>query len=137
MRSCTHGAIFVLLAAAVAETAKLRSEDFYIQVGACALRFDHSVAALGYNGAPPGIDIDWSNRDERRKRVLHAEWNCLKNCKPGEIWLLATSISPCSECVKQIAAYGIKKVVYRAEYERDSFAFELAKEFSIELTKIP
>lgn len=120
----------------LAETAKLRSEDCFLRVGACALRYDHSVAALGYNGAPPGIDIDWSNRDERRKRVVHAEVSALRFCKPGEIWLLASTISPCSDCIKQIATYGIKKVVFREEYERDSFAFELAKEFDIELIKL-
>ena len=117
----------------LALAASLRSEDPYLQVGACALRHDHSVAALGYNGPPSGADIDWSNRDERRKRVIHAEINCLRYCRPGEVKFIATTISPCSECIKQIAAFGINKVVFGNIYERDSFAFELAKEFKIEL----
>lgn len=120
----------------LAETAKLRSEDPYLKVGACALRFDHSVAALGYNGAPPGINISWQDRDERRKRVLHAEVNCLKWCKPGEIWLLATSISPCSDCMKQVAAYGIKKIVFKDFYHRDMEAINLANEFGIDFRLI-
>lgn len=115
----------------LAETAKLRSEDPYIKVGSCALRFDHSIAGLGYNGAPPNVNIEWSDRDERRKRVIHAEVNCLKFCKPGEIWLIATSISPCSDCIKQIAAFGIKKVVFKDFYNRDLEAINLGIEFGI------
>lgn len=120
----------------LAETAKLRSEDIYLKVGACALRFDHSVAALGYNGAPPGIEIDWSDRDKRRVKVSHAESNCLRYCKPGEIWLLASTLQPCCDCLKQIAMYGIKLVVYKEEYKRDEFSLDLAKEFGINLVKI-
>jgi deoxycytidylate deaminase len=46
-----------------------RSQDPYVQVGACALRHDMSVAGVGYNGLPPDIDIDWSDRDERRLQI--------------------------------------------------------------------
>ena len=56
------------------QIADYRSEDPYVQVGAVAVKKDKSII-LGYNGAPSGIEIDWSNRDERRKRVLHAEAN--------------------------------------------------------------
>ena len=117
----------------LAEVAALRSEDPYLQVGACALRYDNSVASVGYNGAPPGIEIDWSNRDDRRKRVCHAELACLRFCSPGEIRLIATTISPCSECIKQISMYQIPKVVFREVYCRDEFAEELAREFKVEL----
>ena len=61
----------------LAKTASLRSEDPYVQVGCCILRPDNSIASLGYNGAPPGVDIDWSDRDDRRKRVIHAATNAL------------------------------------------------------------
>ena len=68
----------------LAKTASLRSEDPYVQVGCCILRPDNSIASLGYNGAPPGVDINWSDRDDRRKRVIHAETNALRFIKPGE-----------------------------------------------------
>lgn len=119
----------------IAEAVALRSEDPYIKVGACALRYDNSVAACGYNGAPSGIDINWSDREERRKRVLHAELNALRYCKPGEISLMACTLSPCSECIKQIAAYQIPFVVYRNDYTNDSFGLDLAREFGITLIK--
>lgn len=120
----------------LAETAAIRSEDPYKKTGACVLRYDGSVAGLGYNGAPRGITLDWSNRDERRKWVIHAEINCLSYCKPGEGWILACDLMPCGNCMKTIAAYGIKKVVYRTDYHRDDSAKELAQKFNIELIKI-
>lgn len=123
-------------ALALAKTASLRSEDPYKKVGACALRFDKSVAAVGYNGAPKGIEIDWSNRDERRKRVIHAEINCLSYCRPNEIWLLASTLLPCHTCMQTISSYGIKKIVYEEVYDKDDLTLTLAKEFKIELIQI-
>lgn len=123
-------------ALALAKTASLRSEDPYQKVGACALRHDKSVAGLGYNGAPKGINIDWSNRDERRKRVIHAEINCLANCKPNEIWLIACTLLPCHSCLQSIATYNIKKIVYSEVYQQDNLTLTLAKEFNIELIQI-
>jgi dCMP deaminase len=120
----------------LAQTASLRSQDPYVKVGACALRRDKSVAALGYNGSPRGIEIDWSNREERRKRVVHAEINCLANCKPNEVEILAVTLLPCSSCMTTIAAHGIKKIIYTEIYQRDDFALQLAKEFGISLVQI-
>lgn len=120
----------------LAKAAKIRSEDPYRKTGACALRHDKSVAAVGYNGAPSGVEIDWSNRDERRKRVIHAEINCLKYCRPGEIWLLACDLLPCRHCMQTIGAYGVKKVVFEEVYDKDDFSLTLANEFNIELIKL-
>lgn len=120
----------------LAKTVSLRSEDPYLKVGAVAMREDHSIVSVGYNGAPPNIEIDWSDRDERRKRVCHAELACLRYCKPNEVKLLAVTLRPCSECMKQIAMYKIPTVIYKDEYDRDDFSAKLAKEFKIELIKI-
>lgn len=87
------------------------SEDPYVKVGSCALRDDHTIAACGYNGPPPGVEIDWSDRDERRNRVMHAEANCLRYCKPGEIKILAVTLMPCHVCAATIAAYKVPTVV--------------------------
>lgn len=120
----------------LAKAASLRSEDPYKKTGACALRLDKSVAALGYNGAPKGVQIDWSDRDERRKRVIHAEINCLSYCRPGEIWLLACNLLPCRDCMRSIAAYQIKNVIYEELYKQDNFAIQLAKEYNINLVQL-
>ncbi len=120
-------------ALALAKVASLRSEDPYKKVGTCVLRHDKSIGGIGYNGAPRGIEIDWSNRDERRKRVIHSEINALAYCKPGEVWLLACTLLPCHSCLQTIRAYGITKVVYEEVYQQDDFALILAKEYKMEL----
>ena len=123
-------------ALSLAFAARIRSEDPFVQVGACVLRPDNSVAALGYNGVPSGIVIDWSDREERRKYVIHAEKNCLKYCQPGNCQFIAVTLLPCADCILTIASYGIKKVLYRDLYERDQTAFTVADKFGIELKQI-
>jgi len=120
---------------ALAKTAALRSEDPFVKAGCCLFRPDNSVASLGYNGAPPGIDIDWSDRDERRKRVIHAETNALKNIKPQEADRVFVTLMPCGDCIKNIASYGIKQVFYVKAYDFDETAINLALEFGINLTQ--
>jgi dCMP deaminase len=120
----------------LAKVAARRSQDPYMAVGCCALRHDRTVAAVSYNGPPPGIEIDWRDRDDRRPKIQHAEMSCLRYCKPGEIGLIAITHSPCSSCLTNMAGYGIKRIVYELEYVRDLNFFELAKEFGIEIIKI-
>lgn len=115
----------------IAQVAAERSEDPWCKVGCCLLRRDNSVAALGYNGAPPGIEIDWSDRDARRKRVIHAECNALRYVRPGEVRLCATTISPCADCVKALASYGVEILVFSDFYVLDPFGLELAAEFDM------
>ena len=113
-----------------------RSEDPYVQVGACILRWDYSVASLGYNGPPPNVEIDWSDRDARRPKVIHAEKNAFRYVAPKECKLLACTLLPCSDCMTEIAAYRIPIVVYQDIYHRDPLALSLAKEFNINLFHI-
>ena len=120
----------------LARVASLRSEDPFMKVGACVLRNDNSVAGVGYIGAPPGIEINWENRDERRRRVVHAEVNALRYVKPGECKVLACNLLPCNECLKMIASYGIKKVIFSNIYDLDKSSLDLAKEFKIELIQL-
>ena len=121
----------------LAETiADCRSQDPYIQVGACAVLQDNSVS-LGYNGPPPKIEIDWSDRDSRLSRVIHAEVNALRSVGPGQCKFLAVTLLPCRNCMTFIASKGVKRIVFRDVYERDQLAFDLAKEFGIELVRIP
>ena len=100
------------------------------------LRSDMSVVAVGYNGAPSGVEIDWSDRDERRKRVIHAELNALRYVNPNEGHLLACTLLPCRSCVQAIAAHNISKIVYVEAYRVDNFALVLCEEFKIDLVQI-
>ena len=98
------------------------------------------VLALGYNGLASGKDADgknfWEDRDKSRVYMIHAEANCLSLCSRGEVHTLASTLLPCSYCATMIAAYGVKKVVYREEYHRDSLAKSIFDFYNIELIKI-
>lgn len=123
-------------ALSIACAAAHRSEDPFQKVGACALRHDKSVAGVGYNGAPSGIELDWSDREARRPKVIHAEINCLKYCQPNQVSILACTLLPCRSCLQVAAAYKVKEVVFKDIYDKDDMTLSLAKEFGIELTRI-
>jgi len=118
--------------------AEYRSEDPYIQVGACALKKEGNDFALGYNGALPNHDIDWSDRDERRKRVIHGEANVLNRILPSEVEFLAVTHLPCPECIKIIGYKQIPKVYYCEELDNypNDLTKQLAKEWNIELIQM-
>lgn len=117
----------------IAEAVSYKSKDRWNKVGAVILRKDHSIASVGYNGFPQGVEEDWSNRDERRKYVIHAEQNALRYIKPDEGEVIYSTLMPCSDCIKAIAAYKIKKVVYKNLYANDYSAIEFAEKMGIEL----
>jgi len=121
----------------LASVASERSEDPFLRVGACLLRHDQSVGGLGYNGAPSGVELNWENRDQRRVRVIHAETNALRYVNPGECYLLACTYLPCNDCLRNIAAYGIKNVAFDNIYNRDISSLTIAEEFGIELMATP
>lgn len=124
------------LALAAAE----RSEDPYVKVGAVVFRRDWSVAGVGYNGAPPGVTLDWKDRAERRKYVIHAEVNALRYCTSGDVLGGAICVSgiPCPRCIVPIVAHGIQRVYYKyalANYpEADTLA--VAKELGVSVTQV-
>jgi dCMP deaminase len=113
-----------------------KSKDPWRKVGACLIRNDNSIASVGYNGFPSGMQEDWSDRDKRRKFVVHAEQNALRYVKPNECRLIAVTLLPCNDCLKAIASYGIKEIVYSQTYELDETTLELADEFGITLTQL-
>ena len=122
-------------ALALAKTASLKSKDPYIQVGCCLLRHDNT-AVLGFNGFPSKMKEDWSDREQRRKYVVHAEQNALRYTKPNECYLAASTLLPCNDCLKALASYGIKKIVYEVDYSKDLSTKELAEKFQIELKQL-
>jgi len=119
------------------DIADCRSEDPWIQVGAAAIKFDKGIV-VGYNGPPTGVDIDWSNRDERRPFVLHAEENVLSNVKRGEVEILAVTHLPCNKCMSTIAQKGIRVVYYHdflENYDKE-LTFKMADKFQIKLIQL-
>lgn len=124
----------------LAEAAAARSEDPFLQVGCALVRPDKTIASVGYNGPPPGIDIDWDDRDMRRGKIIHAEANALRYVQPHEVLFAATTTMPCHECIRALASYGVKTVVYKDElpeaYHDIPMVRALAQEFGITLEKM-
>ena len=117
--------------------AEYRSEDPWVQVGAVGIKHDKSLV-LGYNGAPSGVIIDWSDRDARRPYFLHAEENVLNFVKPGELDVLAVTHLPCERCIKLIAQKKISTLYYALilpNYDSE-LTFAMAEKFNINLVKL-
>ena len=123
-------------AMSIAEVVARKSKDPWRQVGAVILREDNSIASVGYNGFPQGIEEDWSDREERRKYVIHAEQNALRYTQPGEGKTLCSTLLPCSDCLKTIAAYKIKRVIYKDIYQTDPSALLTAEKMGVTLIKL-
>lgn len=126
----------------LAEAAAARSEDPYRQVGAVILRPDNSVASVGYNGAPPGVALNWASRDAYRLFVIHAEVNALRYCTRSEVraGLLASTTIPCPSCLTSIAAHGIDTVVfgsYRRTTESNQASINAADVLGINISRLP
>lgn len=124
----------------LARAASARSEDPFLKVGCALVRHDRTIAAVGYNGPPPGINIDWQDREARRGKMVHAEANALRYVRPQEVLFAAVTYMPCLECVRALASYGVKFVVYQSElpqeyHDRDAI-LALAAEFSILVTQV-
>lgn len=115
----------------LAKTAACRSPDPFLAVGAAAFRKDRSTVSTGYNGAAPGQEIDWSDREARRPFVIHAEYNCLKYSDAGDPYYLYVTLSPCEECFKRAVAYGVKEIVYLQAYERETYALDNAEKYKM------
>ena len=123
----------------LAEVAALRSEDPFVQVGACALDINNRVIGVAYNGLAPGklvTDVFWNDRDGRRPYILHAETNLLSLFKRNEARTIACTLLPCSSCATHIVAHGVKRVLYKDTYTKDIKALDIFKFYDIEVKQI-
>ena len=68
--------------------------------------------------------------------IIHAEMNCILYAENKfENSILYSTLSPCKDCIKIIAAAKIKKVIYLDEYKDILISKELCHRFGIELIK--
>lgn len=126
-------------ALSLAHVAKLRSEDPFRQVGACALDYDNRVLGVAYNGLKSGVNVDkdfWSCRSKRRPYMIHAEANLLSLFKKSECKTIALTCSPCSSCATLIAAHNIKRVLYCDTYDNDMSGIDILNFYNIKNIKI-
>lgn len=106
-----HGR-FLSLAAHVASWSK----DPSTKCGAVIVRPDRTIAGLGYNGFPRGFYDNpelLNSREEKYKRVIHAEVNALLHLaeRPIGYVLYTWPFLPCCRCATQVIQSGIKGVV--------------------------
>lgn len=109
------------------------SRDPRTKVGAVIVRPDKTVASLGFNGFPRGVDDKeerYNDRPTKHNFVVHAEANAILTA--GERLfghtLYVSPLFPCQECAKMIIQSGITRVVTRSP-EGSSWAnsFEISK----------
>jgi dCMP deaminase len=117
-----------------------RSEDPYKQVGAVGIDTEGNYVSNGYNGAPPGVEINWEDRDGRRKYVVHSELNALLRAPRNSIDTLVCTMIPCHNCLMACKAHGVKKIVYVEFYSSETYGetqetHKMAEQIGIELVQ--
>lgn len=123
----------------IAEVVKTRSKDPSRQVGAVLVTLsDNRIVSTGYNGLIAGANdnIDWSDRPFIHSIVIHAEQNCLLYNKQSGLYKMYITTSPCKECLKMLAASGIKKIIYKNDYKDISEVSKLCFYYNIDLIKM-
>jgi dCMP deaminase len=102
------------------------SKDPSSRVGAVIVRPDRTVASVGFNGFPRGVE-DSSDRIARREvkllYTIHAELNAILSAKEPLTGysLFVWPFQPCANCAAAIIQSGIKDVYcpYNAHIARD------------------
>ena len=122
----------------IANDVKNRSKDTVTKVGAVIVNENNELVSTGYNGFPKGmeeLETDWVSVN-KHMYVIHAEANAilyakrdLKGCK------IYTTLSPCNNCAKLIAASGIKEVYY-STLRFDDGTVNLFRKCKIKMEKI-
>lgn len=90
----------------------------------CVIVKDKRIISTGYNGSPPGAphcdDEGHLMIDNHCVATVHAETNAVSNAaRAGVSTMEATAYithTPCWNCIKNLIAAGIKRIVYGEEY---------------------
>ena len=92
------------------------SKDPSTKVGAVIVRPDKTVASVGYNGLPRGVEDTMArlqDRDTKLDLTVHAEINALAFAKESLQFctLYVWPLPPCIRCATSIIQHGIHRVV--------------------------
>ncbi|HHE47054.1 MAG TPA: deaminase [Bacteroidetes bacterium] len=90
----------------------------------CVIVKDKRIVSTGYNGSLPGADhcddVGHLMMNGHCVATEHAERNAVANAaRAGVSTLGATAYvthTPCWDCIKHLAAAGVKRIIYRLEY---------------------
>ena len=110
----------------------LLSKCVSIKVGSVLVKEGRPIS-IGYNGTPEGFincnehfDEKAFNREEHHcwssKYEIHSEMNTLGFASRKGIdtsnSILYSSLQPCNDCLRNVIAFGIKRIVYLNEYDK-------------------
>jgi len=117
------------------------SKDPKTKVGAILVDSSNRILGSGYNGAPRKFNdslMNWDDRASAVEYVVHAEVNCIlqSSARYDERSTLYTTMSPCKECIKIIAAAGISTVVYKDAYKDIEKVCILAYAFKVTMIQV-
>lgn len=96
------------------------SKDPSTKVGAVIVRPDKTVASIGFNGLPRGVeDSDTRLHDRQLKypMTVHAEVNAILHAREPlhGYTIYVAPLNPCSNCAAAIIQSGIKRVMAMAQ----------------------
>jgi dCMP deaminase len=118
---------FLELAKHIAEWSK----DPSTKVGCVIVRPDKTIASVGYNGFPRGVNDEperYNNREIKYLMVKHAEENAVYSSKESLTGYTAyVTHYPCSSCTGTLIQNGIKRIV--TQKPDDSFASRFRDSF--------
>ncbi|MBI5229224.1 dCMP deaminase family protein [Candidatus Micrarchaeota archaeon] len=137
----------------IAEIVSERTTCLRLRGGAVVVK-DKRIIATGYNGSARGLphcsqvgclkdhlELKGIPRGTGHEscRAIHAEENAILQCALHGISsdgaTMYATVSPCLACAKSIINAGIKRVVYRSDYDDDA-AFALFKEAGVGIEKL-
>lgn len=103
----------------LAKDISLRSDDPNIKHGSVITTLENNIIGTGFNGTIPNTtinDINYFNRDIKRREMIHSEENAILNCliNPKNIHGAKIYITgkPCPPCLMRIINFGITEVHY-------------------------
>lgn len=124
----------------MAITISSRSMDPHTKVGSCIMSEKNEILSIGYNNIPRGWkgEFPWNTNikevgEENTKYpyVIHSEVNALNNYQGPKNQLenatIYVTLFPCSNCAKQIVEFGIKRVVYKDDFYKNTVDNSCAK----------
>ncbi len=116
-----------------------RSPCKRLQVG-CLLVNNNRIISQGYNGYLPGAEHKQIIRDNHEVATIHAEQNSITDCAKRGV-SCKDSIAyithyPCLNCVKLLAASGIKEIYYIKDYNNDELVKYFAEQGNIKIIKL-
>lgn len=106
------------------------SKDPSTRVGAVIVRPDRTIASVGFNGFPRGVEDypdRYADRPTKYQFVVHAEANAILNAH-GSVagCALYSTLFTCNECAKLILQAGISQVVAPTPATLDAYGFRVA-----------